>query len=743
MKIVELPSKQGGIIRYAVHTCTVCGKRWNSPLHSLAIQFNCCGVEYSLFTETAVATQLTIEQRIKEHKEIERMDMRDYLIALSASWDDVIRKLFYANEGDFVGHLYNAVRRKFPSVKPKDVSDFVRNKFNSDEKLRKQPEQREKERIEQELIEQERLKKEREQHEKQEQCKREEQRKHKQIEFWKKNYTAIRKNILERHEVYLYEKSDIAKPELATQSKHDFTVTSIAVSPDSSLALTGSEDLSVRLWEICTGKEWLKLEGHTERIKSVAFSPCGNFFVTGSVDKTARIWDIRTAETVTVLEGHQLVVEAAVFSPQCRQVLTGSWDCNAKLWDVESGDEILSFDKHTEYIWSVGFSSDGNYVVTGGQDRIINVWNVRDGSLRSSITTSPHTIQAVQFFTDNNVVIAAHDDGVARVWDIHSRKVVRKFREHTDFLWSVVAYPEMDLMVTCGKDNKAKIWDISKGKVLKTFNHQSSILSAIISPDGRFLITCDDNGRIGFWVLPVTYAQRRQPQIEQVQIKPGDIIVIEKPDNNKTKKPIEKPAFSFEDDFVTNFDDDLLTKIDEEVHAETFDPAVSIEGGATVGIAEASEFIEPSIVEPDNDRFVVPEKPISNLFDVFRMLIRTAIEKRKQSRLSEERKRLLREQSEQKQKEQEQVASNSNSEPADDPFAVSMKSIYKLFDTLRKINSFGIATPVKTKSNDKDMSDGKSKKSLEREILEWVLALGIAGLILAMMGIIMAVLSMK
>ena len=44
--------------------------------------------------------------------------------------------------------------------------------------------------------------------------------------------------------------------------------------------------------------------GHSNSVRSVAFSPDSRFVLTGSVDKTARLWDLATGRELQRFEGH-------------------------------------------------------------------------------------------------------------------------------------------------------------------------------------------------------------------------------------------------------------------------------------------------------------------------------------------------------------------------------------------------------------------------------------------------------
>ena len=67
-------------------------------------------------------------------------------------------------------------------------------------------------------------------------------------------------------------------------------MTSVAFTPDGQRAITGSKDITAKLWDPATGKEILTLTGHTEEITTVAVSPDGNSLLTGSRDGTAIVW---------------------------------------------------------------------------------------------------------------------------------------------------------------------------------------------------------------------------------------------------------------------------------------------------------------------------------------------------------------------------------------------------------------------------------------------------------------------
>ncbi|CAK82619.1 unnamed protein product, partial (macronuclear) [Paramecium tetraurelia] len=62
---------------------------------------------------------------------------------------------------------------------------------------------------------------------------------------------------------------------------------------------SGSYDKSIRLWDVKTGQQKAKLDGHSSYVYSVNFSPDGTTLTSGSYDKSIRLWDVKTGQQIS------------------------------------------------------------------------------------------------------------------------------------------------------------------------------------------------------------------------------------------------------------------------------------------------------------------------------------------------------------------------------------------------------------------------------------------------------------
>jgi WD40 repeat protein len=82
-------------------------------------------------------------------------------------------------------------------------------------------------------------------------------------------------------------------------------------------------------------------------VHAVEVMPHGRWAVSGSEDQTLRVWDLESGQTLRTLQGHKDVVSAVAVTPDGRRAVSGSDDATLRLWDLESGQTLRTLQGHT------------------------------------------------------------------------------------------------------------------------------------------------------------------------------------------------------------------------------------------------------------------------------------------------------------------------------------------------------------------------------------------------------------
>ncbi len=286
-------------------------------------------------------------------------------------------------------------------------------------------------------------------------------------------------------------------------------VATAGFSPDAKWIVTGSWDNSARIWNAETGKDLLKLVGHTGFVNSACFSPDGTHVLTASDDGKAILWTIdwngKKATPEVTYEGHTKHVTSAVFSADGRFVLTGSTDKTARLWDAVTGKQL-----HVYEAYQVRSSKDPKAMDTMGHRwPILSVafWqpNVAVGAAKLVEAARPADGDKTEKEEKAEAllprIITGSADNTACIWDVESGKVLFTLAGHTAGVASVAFSPDGKRALTGSQDNFAKLWDATTGEEILTLKaHAQEVTAVAFSADGQNVLTASRDGTAILWL---------------------------------------------------------------------------------------------------------------------------------------------------------------------------------------------------------------------------------------------------
>jgi centriolar protein POC1 len=155
---------------------------------------------------------------------------------------------------------------------------------------------------------------------------------------------------------------------------HDNWVKSAEFSPDTRLIASGSDDRSVKLWDMTSKSEIHTFTDHLGGVNKVRFHPDGTCIASGSSDRAINIWDIRSSRLIQHYDAHNESVESITFHPNGRYLVSSSQDSTVKVWDLRQGHILYTLYGHEGAAGAVDFSPSGDYFLSGGADATLMVW---------------------------------------------------------------------------------------------------------------------------------------------------------------------------------------------------------------------------------------------------------------------------------------------------------------------------------------------------------------------------------
>lgn len=124
-------------------------------------------------------------------------------------------------------------------------------------------------------------------------------------------------------------------------------------------------DYIIRLWDIDAENPVKLFKGHTNRITTLLLSHDEQLLISGSEDKSIRVWSFETGNLLFILQGHQKGISSLSLKGDQKFLLSGSDDGSAKLWDLGSRKCVYTFTHQNAHrIQFVNISRESKYAIT-------------------------------------------------------------------------------------------------------------------------------------------------------------------------------------------------------------------------------------------------------------------------------------------------------------------------------------------------------------------------------------------
>jgi WD40 repeat protein/tRNA A-37 threonylcarbamoyl transferase component Bud32 len=287
---------------------------------------------------------------------------------------------------------------------------------------------------------------------------------------------------------------------------------SVAWSPDGQ-RLAAARLTAIKIWDVNVGRMDRVFRGHSDTVRSVSWHPDGQQLASGSNDKTVRVWNVATGEEVLCLRGHDAGVSVS-WGPDGRHLASAD-GTTVKVWDKATGKKVFASAAATR-----SWSRDGRVLATGGSDGTITIWDATTGRKRSwrghhgrvwFVSLSPDAKRLASETPDmygrlDHKTGAVQWEDQLKLWDvatgqeIHTRKGFTGHREEVSWRGCTEAAswsPDGKRIATA--NGWVSVWDAKTGRELFTLRGHKYAKALAWSPDGKRLASEGTGQAVKVW----------------------------------------------------------------------------------------------------------------------------------------------------------------------------------------------------------------------------------------------------
>lgn len=373
--------------------------------------------------------------------------------------------------------------------------------------------------------------------------------------------------------------------------------------------ITGSDDMTIRVFNYNTLERVHNFEAHSDYIRSIAVHPTQPYVLTSSDDMLIKLWDWEKKWACNqVFEGHTHYVMQIVINPKDNNTFaSASLDRTVKVWQLGSNSPNFTLEGHEKGVNCVDYYSGGDkpYLISGADDRLVKIWDYQNKTCVQTLEGHAQNISAVAFHPELPIILTGSEDGTVRIWHANTYRLESTLNYGLERVWTIacakgsndvaLGYDEGSIMIKLGREEPAMSMDVN-GKIIWAKHSEiqqaniKSLSDSDIKDGERLPLAVKDMGSCE--VYPQTIAHNPNGRFVVVCGDGEYIIYTAMALRNKSFGSAQEFAWSYDSSQYAIRDGSSVVKIHKNFkETKSFKPdfgAEGIFGGNLLGIRSVS-----------------------------------------------------------------------------------------------------------------------------------------------------------
>ncbi|HQX50585.1 MAG TPA: SUMF1/EgtB/PvdO family nonheme iron enzyme [Planctomycetaceae bacterium] len=277
-------------------------------------------------------------------------------------------------------------------------------------------------------------------------------------------------------------------------------LTNVMHSPSGEYVFFCGKDNLCTLFNLRTKLEERAFHGHSMPVYTLTVSPDGETVVTGSEDRTLRFWDVKTGLQKSVHPAGG-VFSCVRFSADGEFVFATNWDKMVRIWKRPFDQRPAEFPLDVSTL-DIALLPDGKRFVVGLFSGEVLLCDIESRKVQERFTGHAERVHSVAVVNAGQQILSASYDHTLKLWNVGKTEPEHTFRGHTGVVNEVRVLPDGKRFVSCSVDGTIRLWDLHSGKELTRGTSGRDIRGLSVAPDGKSCVTAGMDGTLRQWELP-------------------------------------------------------------------------------------------------------------------------------------------------------------------------------------------------------------------------------------------------
>ncbi|KAF9984198.1 hypothetical protein BGZ65_000809 [Modicella reniformis] len=284
----------------------------------------------------------------------------------------------------------------------------------------------------------------------------------------------------------------------------------------------------------------ITLKRHMDTVRSIAFHPVNKSLLSGSDDGTMKYWNLETSlrdlkrpigceiDPIHTYRGHTKAITAVAISADQDKCFSASLDSTVRSYKLAPMNKetyaridptmVLSkYVGHTDAVWDIRLFplsiSSSQLLGSISADGTLKIWDTETkGSPLKSSWDYLGTGDAKSGTSTNLPMVVSYSNSIIKLFDIETGKEILAFKSDESYdgttatqINKVICHPTLPVVVSGHEDRYIRFFDVNSGACsFSMLSHLDSVSSLDIDPAGLVLCSGGHDSSVRLWDVAST-----------------------------------------------------------------------------------------------------------------------------------------------------------------------------------------------------------------------------------------------